>query len=53
MRHIFLPSAFGGGGTCIQCTCQVHDGVEVFCLLKNHIFLKEIAENYRLGCQVK
>ena len=23
---IFLPSACGGGGTCIQCTCQVHSG---------------------------
>ena len=21
-----LPSACGGGGTCIQCTCQVHSG---------------------------
>ena len=23
---IFLPSACGGGGTCIQCTCQVNSG---------------------------
>ena len=23
---IFLPSACGGGGTCVQCTCQVHSG---------------------------
>ena len=23
---IFLPSACGGGGTCVQCTCQVHEG---------------------------
>ena len=23
---IFLPSACGGGGTCIQCTCQVESG---------------------------
>ena len=34
---IFLPSA-GGGGTCIQCTCQVHKGEEVYCLQKSHIF---------------
>ena len=27
--------------------------VVVFYLLKNHISLKEIADNYRLGCQVK
>ena len=23
---IFLPSACGGGGTCVQCTCQVNSG---------------------------
>ena len=23
---IFLPSACGGGGTCIQCECHVHSG---------------------------
>jgi Na+-transporting NADH:ubiquinone oxidoreductase subunit F len=23
---IFLPSACGGGGTCVQCTCQVTSG---------------------------
>ena len=23
---IFLPSACGGGGTCVQCICQVHSG---------------------------
>ena len=23
-QGIFLPSACGGGGTCIQCTCQVN-----------------------------
>ena len=25
-NKVFLPSACGGGGTCIQCTCQVHSG---------------------------
>ena len=25
-NKIFLPSACGGGGTCIQCKCQVLDG---------------------------
>ena len=25
-QGIFLPSACGGGGTCVQCTCQVHSG---------------------------
>ena len=23
---IFLPSACGGGGTCVQCGCQVNEG---------------------------
>ena len=23
---IFLPSACGGGGTCVQCVCQVNEG---------------------------
>ena len=23
---IFLPSACGGGGTCVQCTCHVPEG---------------------------
>ena len=25
-EKIFLPSACGGGGTCIQCECHVHEG---------------------------
>ena len=25
-NKIFLPSACGGGGTCIQCKCQILDG---------------------------
>ncbi len=25
-NKIFLPSACGGGGTCIQCKCQVIEG---------------------------
>ncbi|MCK5677058.1 MAG: 2Fe-2S iron-sulfur cluster binding domain-containing protein, partial [Flavobacteriaceae bacterium] len=25
-QGIFLPSACGGGGTCIQCTCKVQSG---------------------------
>lgn len=51
---IFLPSACGGGGTCIQCTCHVLEGgggilpTEV-----PHFSRKEIAEHKRLGCQVK
>ena len=51
---IFLPSACGGGGTCIQCTCQVHKGGGgILPTEKPHFSRKQIAENYRLGCQVK
>ena len=51
---IFLPSACGGGGTCIQCTCQVHKGGGgILPTEKPHFSRKQIAENFRLGCQVK
>ena len=51
---IFLPSACGGGGTCIQCTCQVHEGGGgILPTEAPHFSRKEIADNYRLSCQVK
>ena len=51
---IFLPSACGGGGTCIQCICQVNSGGgSILPTEAPHFSRKEIAENYRLGCQVK
>ena len=51
---IFLPSACGGGGTCVQCVCQVHEGGgEILPTEKPHFSRKKIANNFRLGCQVK
>jgi Na+-transporting NADH:ubiquinone oxidoreductase subunit F len=51
---IFLPSACGGGGTCIQCTCQVNSGGgSILPTEEPHFSRKEIANNYRLSCQVK
>ena len=51
---IFLPSACGGGGTCIQCTCQVNEGGGGILPTESpHFSRKEISENYRLSCQVK
>ena len=51
---IFLPSACGGGGTCVQCTCQVHKGGgSILPTEKPHFSRKQISENFRLGCQVK
>ena len=51
---VFLPSACGGGGTRIQCTCQVNSGGgSILPTEKPHFSRKEIADNWRLGCQVK
>ena len=51
---IFLPSACGGGGTCVQCTCQVlSGGGNILPTEVPHFSRKQIADNYRLGCQVK
>jgi len=51
---IFLPSACGGGGTCVQCICQVNSGGgSILPTEVPHFSRKEISENYRLGCQVK
>ncbi|MFT7613763.1 MAG: Na+-transporting NADH:ubiquinone oxidoreductase subunit F, partial [Parvicellaceae bacterium] len=51
---IFLPSACGGGGTCVQCLCQVHSGGgSILPTEVPHFSRKEIATNHRLGCQVK
>lgn len=51
---IFLPSACGGGGTCIQCTCHVLEGGgNILPTEVPHFSRKEIANHKRLGCQVK
>ncbi|MBL4755194.1 MAG: NADH:ubiquinone reductase (Na(+)-transporting) subunit F [Flavobacteriales bacterium] len=53
-QGIFLPSACGGGGTCIQCKCQVNiGGGEILPTEEPHFSRKEIADHWRLGCQVK
>ena len=44
-NKIFLPSACGGGGTCIQCKCQVMEGGgEILPTEAPHFTRKEIAE---------
>ncbi len=51
---IFLPSACGGGGTCVQCTCHVLEGGGgILPTEEPHFSRKEIAAHKRLGCQVK
>jgi Na+-transporting NADH:ubiquinone oxidoreductase subunit F len=54
INKIFLPSACGGGGTCAMCKCQVLDGGgEILPTEEPYFSRKEIADNWRLGCQVK
>jgi len=53
-NKLFLPSACGGGGTCVQCKCIVADGGGAILPTEEpHFTRKEIAEGWRLGCQVK
>ncbi|MFC2088142.1 NADH:ubiquinone reductase (Na(+)-transporting) subunit F [Calditrichota bacterium] len=53
-QKIFLPSACGGGGTCGMCKCQVFEGGgDVLPTEKTHLTRKEIAENWRISCQIK
>ncbi|MFZ5552003.1 MAG: NADH:ubiquinone reductase (Na(+)-transporting) subunit F [Bacteroidota bacterium] len=53
-EKIFLPSACGGGGTCVQCKCQVVEGGgEILPTEVPHFSRKQIADHWRLGCQVK
>ncbi|MFC6859106.1 NADH:ubiquinone reductase (Na(+)-transporting) subunit F [Zunongwangia atlantica] len=53
-EKLFLPSACGGGGTCIQCKCIVTEGGgSLLPTEEPHFTRKEIANGWRLGCQVK
>lgn len=52
--NIFLPSACGGSGTCVQCKCQViSGGGHLLSTEELHFSRKEISNHWRLGCQVK
>jgi Na+-transporting NADH:ubiquinone oxidoreductase subunit F len=53
-EKIFLPSACGGGGTCVQCECHVLEGGgEALPTETPHFSRKELKEGARLSCQVK
>ena len=53
-EKIFLPSACGGGGTCIQCECHVLEGGgEALPTETPHFTRKELKDGARLSCQVK
>ncbi|AVI51270.1 NADH:ubiquinone reductase (Na(+)-transporting) subunit F [Pukyongia salina] len=53
-QKVFLPSACGGGGTCIQCECHVLEGGgEALPTETPHFTRKELKAGARLACQVK
>jgi Na+-transporting NADH:ubiquinone oxidoreductase subunit F len=53
-EKIFLPSACGGGGSCIQCECHVLEGGgEALPTEVPHFTKKELKSGIRLACQVK
>jgi len=53
-EKVFLPSACGGGGTCLQCKVKVLEGGgNMLPTEEPHFTLKEREEGWRLGCQVK
>ena len=52
-EKIFVPSACGGGGTCAQCRCKVHEGGgSILPTEESHITKREAREGDRLSCQV-
>ncbi len=53
-EKIFLPSACGGGGSCVQCECHVLEGGgEALPTETPHFTRKELKTGIRLACQVK
>ena len=53
-QKLFLPSACGGAGTCLQCKCIVSEGGGSILPTEEPNFTrKEIANGWRLSCQVK
>ena len=53
-KKIFLPSACGGGGSCVQCECHVNSGGgEALPTETPHFTRKELKHGIRLACQVK
>lgn len=52
-KEIYVPSACGGGGSCGQCTCKVHEGGGgILPTETSHISKREAREGTRLACQV-
>lgn len=53
-EKVFLASACGGQGTCVECTCEVLEGGgSILPTETPHFSRKEIKEGVRMACQVK
>ena len=53
-EKIFLPSACGGGGSCVQCECHVNSGGGGALPTETpHFTRKQLKHGIRLACQVK
>ena len=53
-KHVFLPSACGGKGSCGQCRVRVTDGGgDILPTEAVHFSRKQQKDGWRLGCQVK
>jgi Na+-transporting NADH:ubiquinone oxidoreductase subunit F len=51
---VWRPSAWGGGGTCGMCRCQIESGAGSILPTETDFFTrKEQQDNWRLACQVK
>ena len=49
---LFLPSAYGGGGSCAQCKCIINDGGgSMLPTEEAHFTRREALEGWRLSCQ--
>ena len=52
-NKIFIPSACGGGGSCGQCSVDIHSGGgDILPTEESHINKKEARSGKRLSCQV-
>ena len=52
-QGIFVPSACGGGGACVQCKVRVSKGGgDVLPIEYSHLSKREIRDGWRLACQV-
>ncbi|MDG1154297.1 MAG: NADH:ubiquinone reductase (Na(+)-transporting) subunit F [Alphaproteobacteria bacterium] len=52
-NKIFIPSACGGGGSCGQCSVDIHSGGgDILPTEESHITKKEARNGKRLSCQV-